>query len=144
MSFTCWHKWQCCNSLISCLLIIIYQKYAKKAIGKLYALGRVTPLYKVSKSMSPPQITELFAERNEHPYNLRHNAKILQPFLNSPRCRTESISYLDPKIWAMVPDTYKYIYSLYNFKKVIRRYKPENCLCRIWKAFVTNIGFCEL
>ena len=32
-------------------------------------------MYKVSKGMSLPQITELFARRNEHPYNLRHNVK---------------------------------------------------------------------
>ena len=39
-----------------------------------------TILYKVSKGMSPSQITELFARRNEHPYNLKHKAEFLQPF----------------------------------------------------------------
>ena len=33
-----------------------------------------TEMYKVIKGMSPPQITELFARRDEHPYNLIHNA----------------------------------------------------------------------
>ena len=55
-----------------------------------------TEIYKVSKGMSPPQITELLARRDEHPYNLRHNAE-LQPLVNSVRCGTESISYLRPK-----------------------------------------------
>ena len=55
-------------------------------------------MYKVSKGMLPPQITELFARRNKHPYSLRHKAKFLQPFVNSVRCGTESISYLGPKI----------------------------------------------
>ena len=105
----------------------------------------VTEMYKVSKGMSPPQITELFARRNEHPYNLRHNAKFLQPFVNSVRCGTESISYLvRPNDLGMVPDTYKNINSLYNFKKVIKKFKPENCPCRICKVFVKNIGFCEI
>ena len=63
-------------------------------------------MYKVSKGMSPPQITELFARRDEHPYNLRHNAEFLQPLVNSVHCGTESISYLGPNIWGMVPDTY--------------------------------------
>ena len=40
-------------------------------------------MYKVSKGMSPPQITELFARRDEHHYNLRHNAKFLQSFVNA-------------------------------------------------------------
>ena len=49
---------------------------------------------KVSKGMLPPQITELFARRNEHPYNLRYNAEFLQSFVNFVCCGTESISYL--------------------------------------------------
>ena len=65
-----------------------------------------TEMYKVSKGMSPPQITELFPRRNES-YNLRHNAEFLQPLVNSVRCGTESISYLGPKSWGLVPDTYK-------------------------------------
>ena len=77
-------------------------------------------MYKVSKGMLSPQITEFFARRDEHPYNLRHNAKFLQSFVNSVLCETESISYLAPKIWGMVPDTYKNTYSLYNVKKVIK------------------------
>ena len=93
--------------------------------------------------MSSPQIVELFARRNEHSYNLRHNAGFLQPLVNPERCRTESISYLGPKIWGMVPDTYKNIDILYNFKKVIKKWKPENCTCRICNVFVKSIGFCE-
>ena len=92
-------------------------------------------MYKVRKSMSPPQITELLARRNEHPYNLRHNAKVLPQFVNSVRCGSESITYLGPKIQGMVPDTYKNIDSLYNFKKAINKWKPENCPCRICKVF---------
>ena len=103
-----------------------------------------TEMYKVSKSMSPPQITESFAQRNEHPYNLRNNTKFLQAFLNSVCCGTESILYLGPKIWGMVPDTYKNIDSLRNFKKVINKWKPENCPCRICEVFVKNIGLCEI
>ena len=43
----------------------------------------------------------------------------------------------------MVPDTYKNIGSLYNFKNVLK-WKPENCPCRICKGFVKNVVFCEI
>ena len=43
----------------------------------------------------------------------------------------------------MVPDTYKNINSLYNFKKAIKKWNAENCPCRICKVFLKNIGFCE-
>ena len=90
-----------------------------------------TEMYKVSNGMPPPQITELFAQRNEHPYILRRKTNFLQPFVNSVRCGTESVSYLGPKILGMVPDTYKNIDNVYKFKKVIKKWKPENCPCRI-------------
>ena len=82
-----------------------------------------TKIYKVSKGTSPPQITELFARIHEHPYNLRHNAQFLQPFVNPVHCGTKNISYLGLKIWNMVSDTYENIDSLYNFKKVIKNGK---------------------
>ena len=61
-----------------------------------------TKMYKVSKVMSPPQITELFEQRNERPCNLRHNAEFLKLFENSVYCGTESI----------LSDTYENIDSL--------------------------------
>ena len=78
-----------------------------------------TEMDKVSKDMSPPQITELFPRRNEYPYNLRHNAEFLQPFVNTVRWCTEGISYLDPNIWGMVPDT---IYIIYITSKRLLKY----------------------
>ena len=101
-------------------------------------------MYKVSKGMLPPQITELFARRDEDPYNLRHNAEFLKPLVNSVRCGTEAISYLGPKTWGMVPNTYKNVGSLYNFKKAIKKWNTGNCPCRICKIFVKNIGFCKI
>ena len=56
-------------------------------------------MYKVGKGMSPPLITELFAQRNGPPYYLRQNSEFLQPFVNYACYGTESISYLGPKIW---------------------------------------------
>ena len=101
-------------------------------------------MYKVNKAMSPLQITELFGRRNEHPCNLRHITEYLQPFVNSVYRGTKSISYLGPKTWGMVPDTYKNIDSPYKFKKVIKKLKPEDCSCRICKVFVKNIGSYEI
>ena len=109
-----------------------------------------TKMYKVSKGMSPPQVTELFEQRGEHPYNLRHDTDFLHPLASSVCCGTESISYLDSRVWGMVPDTNKIIQSysyslciLYNFKKAIKKWKAGNCPCIICKVFIKKIGFCE-
>ena len=55
------------------------------------------------KGVSPLQITELFKRIRKHPYNLRYDAEFLQLFVNSIHYGTESISYLGPKIWGMLP-----------------------------------------
>ena len=100
----------------------LLEKHSSVSVSICISLIQIlaTEMYKVRKGMSPPQITEFFARRDKHPYNLRHNAEFLQPLVNSVRCGTESIAYLGPKIWGMVSDTYKIIYSLYNFKKAIK------------------------
>ena len=87
-----------------------------------------TEMYKVRKGMSPPQITELFTRRDEHPYNLRHNAEFLQSLVNSVRCVTDSILHLGPKIWGMVSDTYKNRDILYNVKKPIKNLSLKTVL----------------
>ena len=136
------------------LRIIYYNKQSsfEELLGKVSRVSiyerniqiLATEMYKVSEGMLPPQITELFARRNELPYNLRHNAEFLQPFVSSVRCGTASIPYLGPKIWCMILDTCKNIDSLYNFKKVIKKWKPENCPCSICKVFIKNIEFCKI
>ena len=77
-----------------------------------------------------------------NPYNLRHNAKILQSLVNSVLCGTESISYVSPKVLDVVSDPYENLNSLHNFKMVIKKWKPENCPCRICKVFFKNMEFC--
>ena len=99
----------------------LLQKDSSVSIHERNIQTLATEMYKVSKGMPPSQINKLFARRIENLYNLRHSAKSLQPFVNSVRCVTESISYFGPKIWGMVPDTNKNIDSLYNFKKDIKK-----------------------
>ena len=54
---------------------------------------------------------------------------------------TESISYLDPKIWDILPDDYKAIQTLDTFNIKIKKGKPENCPCRLCKVYIDRVGF---
>ena len=101
--------WMCHSRIINkkinrlhekCLRIIHYDKQSsfKKLLEKDSSVSihvrkieiLATEMYKVSKGISPPQITELFPQKNE-PYNLRHDAEFFQPLVNFVRCGTESI-----------------------------------------------------
>ena len=54
---------------------------------------------------------------------------------------TENISYLEPKIWDIVCIELKNTQSLNSFKKSIRKWKPNNCPCRLCKRYVDGVGF---
>ena len=49
---------------------------------------------------------------------------------------SKSISYLDPKIWDIVPLELKELTSVVAFKKGIKEWKQENCPCRLCKKYV--------
>ena len=53
----------------------------------------------------------------------------------------ETISYLGPKIWDIVPLELRELISVVDFKKGIKEWKPENCPCRLCKKYVSNLEF---
>ena len=89
-------------------------------------------MYKASKGLSPPIITELFEKQNEHQYNLRHNYQFPIPIVNFVYYGTESVSFLGPKIWDVLPDRLKKINSLKTLKTAIKSRKLEKCSCRLY------------
>ena len=54
---------------------------------------------------------------------------------------TESVSYIAPKIWDMVPSNIKDLNNLSAFKQAIKKWKPEKCPCRLCKTYIPNLGF---
>ena len=86
-------------------------------------------------------MNEIFEIRNEHHYSLRQNSQFFRPLVKSVYHGTESLSYLGPKVWDILPNIYKNIYGLHKFKKAIKKWKPENCPCRICKKYIANVGF---
>ena len=54
---------------------------------------------------------------------------------------TESISYLGPKIWEILPKKLKNIENLAHFKNEIKTWKPENCPCRLCQVYIKSEGF---
>ena len=98
-------------------------------------------MYRVRKGLSPPIITELFEHKEEHYYNLRINAEFAMPAIRTVYHGSESISYLGPKIWNILPDRLKNANSLDTFKSETKKWKPENCPCQLYKSYLQNIGF---
>ena len=53
---------------------------------------------------------------------------------------TETIFYLAPKIWSLLPNVIKSSKSLDVFKSKIRQWEPD-CPCRLCKNYLQHVGF---
>ena len=62
----------------------------------------VTEIFKVYRNISPPIFSEIFHRRDKN-YNLRISSDFAMPNVRSVFHGSESISYLGPKIWEIVP-----------------------------------------
>ena len=96
-------------------------------------------MYKVSNGLSPHVVSNIFTQKNCHPYKLRLNSQFSRPRVRSVFYGTESISYLGPAIWDILPDSYKNLTNFSFFKNRIKKWKPENCPCRLCKTYISRV-----
>ena len=97
-------------------------------------------MFKVSKGLCPEIVKGLFQFRNDIPYNLRQRSQFHIPPVRTVFSGTESIKYLGLKIWELIPDEMKELESLWEFKRVIKLWKPTSW--KMWKPhFCSKILF---
>ena len=70
-----------------------------------------TEFFKKSRNLAPTTFSEIFSKQSVY-YNLRHTSDFSVPNLKSTFHGTESLSYLVPKIWDLVPKELKELSSL--------------------------------
>ena len=95
-------------------------------------------MFKVSKGLCPEIAKGSFQLRNEIPYKLRQRSQFHILPVPTVFIGTESIKFLSPKIWELIPDEMKELESLWQFKRAIKEWKPTSCSCR------PKILFCSL
>ena len=101
----------------------------------------VTEIFKVKNNLSPEIMKQVF-DFQEPYYNLRsETSQFRRENIKTTHYGIQSVKFLGPKIWAMVPQNIKNCKSLQEFKRLIKVWKSEACLGRICKKCVANIGF---
>ena len=88
-----------------------------------------TKILNVYGNISPPTARQLFQLRTNE-YNLRQFSQFNLTNVRSIFCETESISFLGPKMWNIVPHEFKKETQLTVFEKLIKKWQPENCPCK--------------
>ena len=56
----------------------------------------------------------------------------------------ETITYLGPKIWSIIPDELRESASIETFRQKFKLWKPNFCPCPICKKYIANVGFANL
>ena len=85
-------------------------------------------------------MSELFQLKNIK-YNLRKGKTLISNNVKTAHYGTETISYLAPKIWQLIPDTIKNSDSLDVFKRNIKLWIPTACPCKLCKTYIQHVGF---
>ena len=97
-------------------------------------------LHKFFHGLSPSVMNNVFHLNANIPYNLRSRSERHSRNPKTIKHGTETMSYLAPKIWSLVPNAMKISNSLDVFKSKIRQWEPD-CPYRLCKNYVQHVGF---
>ena len=103
-------------------------------------------MFKVKLDIAPRFMADIFRIRsiseNTIPGKLRNPSEFYK-FENprSVRYGTETLRFLGPKIWNILPNDIKDAQTLDVFKNKIKSWTPGNCPCRLCKEYLPNLGF---
>ena len=97
-------------------------------------------IYKVIQGISSPLLNEVFVPR-QYNYDLRGSNFLERRRVKSVSYGPESISFLAPKIWEILPNEIKDSYTLQIFKAKIKKWVPVECPCRLCKVYLPQVGF---
>ena len=100
----------------------------------------VTEMFKVKLGIAPVIMNDVFHIRKKN-YNTRKADEFQSHCVKTVHYGTETVSFLGPKIWSILPDEYKSITNINEFKNKIKSWVPQNCPCRLCKTYIHHIGF---
>ena len=98
-------------------------------------------LFKVIKGYSPEIMKEVLPLKESNNYCSRFPFRTRNA--RTVRYGTETISFIGPKIWSLIPDEIKASSNLVEFKNKIKKWKPNKCPCRLCKTYVVGLGFID-
>ena len=102
-----------------------------------------TELYKVHNGLAPELMNNIFKKRNVT-YYFRNISTFETRNIKPVYYGSETISFVGPKIWELLPCSIKDSENINIFKPNITFWKPENCPCRLCELHIADIGFIEL
>ena len=97
-------------------------------------------MFKIHSCLSPDILREIFVPKISL-YYLRRNKTFERRQVHSVYHIAESLSFLGPKIWDLVPLELKQLKSLEVLKLKIKKWILFKFPCRLRQTYVQQVGF---
>ena len=97
-------------------------------------------IYKIKNNLNPP-IMDFMFERRNNTYNLRNFQEFATKRKRTVKMGLETLNYRSPQLWSILPENLRQINSVVQFKESVRKWDCINCLWRLCKLYLPNIGF---
>ena len=99
-----------------------------------------TEMFKIHRGLSPNILREIFVVKISS-CNFRRNNTLERQHVHSVYHGTESLSFLRPKIWNLMPLEFKQLEILEVFKLKIKKWIPFECSCRLCRTYIQQLWF---
>ena len=99
-----------------------------------------TEMYKILNELSPDIMQDIFETKSNY-YNTCNAPAFSSTNIKTDRYVLQTISYMAPKIWDLVPKEKKQVTTLNKFKAKIKIWKSENCPCHFCRTYPPQIVF---
>ena len=97
-------------------------------------------IFKTKYNLNRTFIKDIFSERDVH-YNLRSKNHLQLRNLKTAEHVIENIQYIGHHLLASLPEKIKDSGTRTNFKQKIKSWKGSTCICRLYKIFISGVGF---
>ena len=100
----------------------------------------MTEIFKTKNNLNPTFMKNIFTERNMQ-YSLRNENHLRLPKVKTTTYGIENIQYRGCHLWSSLPSEIKDSNTLAEFKRKIKSWKENTCICRLCKVFIKDLGF---
>ena len=97
-------------------------------------------LFKTKNGTAPTFYDQIF-QKKELKIITRSNSLFKSRKIKSTLHGKESLAYLGPKIWDLLPSELKDKQDVNCFKRQIRKWRPSACPCRLCSQYLHGVGF---
>ena len=75
---------------------------------------------------------------------LRNRKDFKRPNIETKKFGEKSLEYFGTKMWNMLPNHFKDMDNLDEFKYGIKKWKPDKCPCYLCEDFIKGVGLVDL